>query len=208
LNGTNRGTAAQAHSNTSYGTNPIYGSLSIGKPLTLSLGQAECKPNSTFENAGIRTGEIIGYRVWFVQILRDGSCSLRSYSYNHTWVPGNYLSPNGADEGTAGFHAHKTMRRVRQEYPLTYLNHYGGVNTHLKGFAYGEVKLWGTVYEHTEGYRAEYARVHRLTDIYMADHMACASDVFEKLQRVYGCEIGRQQDPQIIVDSSTWTGRK
>jgi hypothetical protein len=101
----------------------------------------------TIEDAGIRAGEIIGYRAWF---LNDGL--LHSMYASFIWFPGVVERAHEITEswGT-GLHAFKTLHEARQQY--TYAN------------VWGEVALWGDVFEHEKGYRAEFAAVRRIIKV-------------------------------------------
>ena len=217
-NGPDRGTSTKAHSDTSNRTNSINSTVTTRQSVTvqsISFWPICPSPKPTFENAGIRTGEIIGYRAWMIGRMADqredsfSPLHLISVAVPHQWEHGQYLSPNGVDDGSKGFHAHKTPSRVRQEYPVRYIHLMGYPDVRSLGMVYGEIKLWGTVYEHTDGYRGEYARVHRITEIYLKDDVSSFRNVILKeLKERYKCEVGHEPEPQIIVDSATWTGRK
>lgn len=121
-------------------------------------------------SAGIRAGEIIGHRLWWV-VQQDGVPWLRSLAHHFLWIPGEPVKGN--------------IREIVASHLVTHHNYierkniWGGVYSyptsgHLskeiafwRGFAcgplvLGTVKLWGEVVEHKEGYRAEYAKVHSL----------------------------------------------
>jgi hypothetical protein len=95
----------------------------------------------------IRAGEIIAWRCWD---WRDGA--LRSMSFTMTWDPTypyhKAVNWYGGEYGDhCGFFAFKTLKDTQAEYRPYY------------GRVYGRVALWGQVFEHTLGYRAEYARI-------------------------------------------------
>jgi len=50
---------------------------------------------------------------------------------------------------------------------------------------YGQVKLWGTVYEHQFGYRAEYAKVHTLIEYRSLRRYHRGSTVLKSLREAY-----------------------
>jgi hypothetical protein len=104
-------------------------------------------PEYTFEDAGIRAGEIVGYRAWYLQ-----AGLLRSMYATFTWFPGVVEKAHEIDEGWGtGLHAFKTLEDARTQYS------YADV--------WGEVSLWGTVFEYERGYRAEYAVVRAITKV-------------------------------------------
>jgi len=105
----------------------------------------------TFQEAGVRAGEIIAYRAWRVQNGFLHSMHISDY----VWTP-KRIEKARLDNpyGGCGLHAYKTMERAKSEYhSLSY------------SMAYGEVALWGEVYEHEWGYRAQYAKVIKITDM-------------------------------------------
>lgn len=103
--------------------------------------------DGTFKDAGIRAGEIIAYRAW--KLCRG---TLWAMYVPYVWKPGVIERAHDLDGyWGGGFHAFKTMEHVRREYC------YADV--------YGEVALWGEVYECEFGYRAEYAAVHKIIKV-------------------------------------------
>lgn len=119
------------------------GAANLGTIGSLAANALE-EPEPTFKDAGIRAGEIIGYRAWK---LYGGL--LHSMYASFIWFPGVVEKAHKIDEhwGT-GLHAFKTLAEARTQYD------YADV--------WGEVALWGDVYEHEKGYRAEYAVVRRI----------------------------------------------
>ncbi len=109
----------------------------------------------TVEDAGIRAGEIIAYRAWR---LRGG--------YLHSmFVEGYRWNPQATEHADRtsvniglGLHAFKELDRAMDEYG--FYSYPGAI-----AVVYGEVALWGTVYEHEEGYRAEYARITKIIEV-------------------------------------------
>jgi hypothetical protein len=150
-------------------------------------------PKRAVDNAGIRAGEIIAFRAWSVL-----NGKLRSMAAEFDWEPNGiplwhkrmvsdqpktvdqpavpYKSPNGVDEEMAGFHAFKSMRDVKFEYPPCDAD---------DAVVYGQVKLWGTVYEHQYGYRAEYARVHALMEYRSLRRYHNVNEVLKSLREAY-----------------------
>lgn len=108
------------------------------------------------ETCAPEVGEIIAYRCW-----RYRGVFVQSVTLPHVWPPGEPMVasyPSGDWEThLAGIHAWKDKRAM-----LTYAAASGGT------LVMGRVALWGTVYEHERGYRAEYARIVAFDDI-MAD---------------------------------------
>ena len=215
LNGQHRRASTQTHSNTSNGAGSGSGGTVTKYPSGTAFWPsvfAYSESTPTFEDAGIRAGEIIGYRAWYVGRLEynhrreysyDEGNILRSVAANYNWQPDDYHSPNGADPHSAGFHAFKTMEHVKAEYSMACYN--------TLAIVYGEIKLWGTVYEHQYGYRAEYARVHRLTEIKLfpgLEHRYSPKGYLSMLTKRYKCEPMPPDTGRAVVDSRTWTGLK
>ena len=103
---------------------------------------------SPVKDAGIRVGEIIGWRCWKV---------LSGWLYSWTndeceWEPGEYVEAHeiGPRVGQ-GVHAFKTRRAA-----LAYT-----VNS-ATPWAVGRVALWGQIYEFEKGWHGEFAKVHSL----------------------------------------------
>ena len=150
-------------------------------------------PKRAVEDAAIRAGEIIAYRAWSVL-----NGKLRSMAAEFDWEPNGiplwykrivssktkmdrppvpFQSPNGVDGEMAGFHAFKSMRDVEFEYVPCDAD---------DAVVYGQVKLWGTVYEHQFGYRAEYAKVHTLIEFRSLRRYHNGSRVLKSLREAYG----------------------
>lgn len=109
------------------------GSGTYGKPL---------------ENAGIKVGEIIGWRIWCIK-----GDFLESYSALHVWPPHTVMKGNPKEYNSEGIWAFKEKSRA-----LYKLMQATGIC--------GSVKMWGNIIEHSEGYRAEFATVDELYEIY------------------------------------------
>jgi hypothetical protein len=109
----------------------------------------------TRKTTGIRAGEIIGSRCWHWH----GGC-LHSMSYNVDWDPNlpYYKAENwyGGDyHDDCGFFAFKHSKDVKKEYRP------------FGARVYGKIAMWGTVFEHTLGYRAEFARIVAIDEAYI-----------------------------------------
>jgi len=150
-------------------------------------------PKRAVEDAGIRAGEIIAYRAWSVlngklrSMAAEFDWEPNGIPLWHKWTASNktkidwppvpYQSPNGVDEEMAGFHAFKSVRDVEFEYRPCDAD---------DAVVYGQVKLWGTVYEHQFGYRAEYAKVHRLMEYRSLRRYHGGNEVLKSLREAYG----------------------
>lgn len=146
-NGSNRQPAASSPSDPTGPTNTA--NVGAINPTGYTLRTIHT-PFGAVEEAGIRAGEIIAVRAW--RLGPDGL--LRSmYMADYVWTPRDIEKIHDQDIARGyGFHAYKTLERVRGEYC--------GL-----GVVYGEVALWGEVIEHDWGYRAEYAKVIRILEI-------------------------------------------
>jgi hypothetical protein len=111
---------------------------------------------------------IEGYRFWYLPVNSPGI--MRSYwMTNGIWLPGqrveaqcmNHLSCEAGNEGCkAGIYAFKYLRSAAECYFLA-MDQSIAHNPPDMGadmwFVLGKVKLWGTVVEHSLGWRAKYA---------------------------------------------------
>lgn len=103
----------------------------------------------TFEDLGIKAGEVTGYRCWFLDPL-DGLLHSCIYA-DFIWKPGETQEGNPSD-GHAGIYAYKSVLD---------LHNYGSPDAmHVSG----TIDMWGEVYEHTRGYRAQYAAIASIDD--------------------------------------------
>ena len=120
------------------------------------------------ERACIRSppGEIIGFRAWRV---REGNRLFSIFYDSFEWFPG--LPAEGDPDlkvpyypDGAGIHAFKTFPEVDNYIGYTNPPTYSVFSVADRdlggsiGYVIGEVELWGTVAEHTIGYRAQFAR--------------------------------------------------
>jgi len=153
-----------------------------------TLGYAE-RPRPAIENAGIRTGEIIAYRVWKLNVINN-VLTLRSMAVDCIWSPGEVMTMNsvldqcsfGRDKWKripphigAGIHAFKSL--------VNAIDQYEGFSS-SSPVVYGTVALWGEVIEHALGYRAEFGRVNTLDKI--SYHNKIPDFVLPALQKKYG----------------------
>lgn len=152
---------------------------------TYTRAFTEPKP-PTIPNAGIRTGEIIGHRLWWV--IGDDLCSL---AHSRIWKPGETIvgDTNGIVRSDpfyfeviwGGTYAFATRGQLggdieamtdalasaaqRRRSGSLYL--WAGHPLYVaEGFAIGTVKMWGDVVEHETGYRAEFAKLNSIDEIH------------------------------------------
>jgi hypothetical protein len=143
----------------------------ITLPRTDSASNTEAAA-AAHQGTGIRVGEILGWRWWYVDGL------LKSPYMDCTWFPeepmeGDVTGGVGSfgvyvmkDRAIAALQADKSLWlssdalwvwnnwRHRLRPPRT---------------AYGSVRIWGEVIEHAAGYRAEFARVVSIDGVYPQD---------------------------------------
>lgn len=240
-NGSNRGTVTQTSSSTTVGTSPgdlgavitqsintaagaVYVSTGAGVASSgwVALGPVHMHTVGLYqpvrvEDAGIKAGEIVAYRAWYT---RRSDLKLTSVFAHHRWEYGKSEKTDLVVEMFfgSGFHAYKRPQQVMDEYCLPSPIH--------DFVVYGEVKLWGTVVEHEGGYRAEYAKIKRLSGLRSVGGWTKENEAYlDRLCKLYGVEKGRPWEgpyasvrdipPEhnkvsvtnpIVVDSRTWTG--
>lgn len=212
--GSDRRSSTQAHSDPVDRTSDsARRAISPGKSYW-SPDHAEPQP---IPHAGIRTGEIIAYRCWWViptngaleafQPFRDLHVDTKailnppllvSVAHNHVWHPG-IVETGDVDAWVGGAgKSHLSIpggiyafdqhdQCVLQAYTMAKV----GVAfcTKTRGIALGRVKLWGEVIQHEYGYRASHAKVHSIHSLYDNE---CGIDI-DRLRRAYGV-MGKERD--------------
>jgi hypothetical protein len=113
-------------------------------------GSFTCAAPPTFEDAGIRAGEVTAYRCWE---LRDGLL-WSMYRDQFCWKPGEIVEGEPSVYGE-GIHAFKDRLAVGA---------YGYSPSQSSVVVSGTVELWGEVYEHERGYRASKAAIASIDD--------------------------------------------
>lgn len=153
VNNGNWPTASQIHSSpfTGAGTAGGGGASSSGAILTTSGSGGTCgKP---LENAGVKFGEIIGWRMW---TLRENY--LGSYSADYVWAPEESMTGNPTESNNEGIWAFKDKHRaIKKMLEESYRP--------SKHNVFGSVKLWGNVIEYEFGYRAQFGKILSIDDI-------------------------------------------
>lgn len=179
------------------------------KAYRAAQDEAEATPPPLIETEFV-AGEIIGYRMWRMVGVTYGGPRLLACFNDVTWQPGvmkmedarkagSFLNFAGSiiREHPPGIYAWKSPARAKAEFdnglferPL-FSRAKAVAGYSLDGgevrvaTALGSVRLWGEVFEHTHGYRAEYARVNSLDAIWPADDALLAD-----LRKAYDCEAG------------------
>ncbi len=186
--------------------------------VTIPVGQFRYPPP---QDAGIKAGEITAYRAWYFYSNDWHNLNrLHSVFAAYIWTPGDSEQSNiPVDDCCAGsgFHAFKN--------PLDCFREYGHCYRDMT-IVYGEVKLWGKVIEHELGYRAEFCKITKLSDI-LTYNEGDAEPTLNRLCKVYGVERGEPwgigpiknktskkipisppapPPAPTVVDSRSWTG--
>lgn len=145
-------------------------------PTSLTFS-AESQPRSpAIPHAGIRTGELIGHRLWWVVKVNNSPTGyrLRSLAHDRIWRPGETVEGNTnaivAMNGSlrpiwGGVYSYPTPAHLTKEIrfwaDLVY--------AYSAALVCGTIKMWGDVVEHEAGYRAQYAKVLSLDAIVWGD---------------------------------------
>ncbi|HYT43124.1 MAG TPA: hypothetical protein VEP90_12335 [Methylomirabilota bacterium] len=122
-------------------------------------------------------GELVGYRAW--QILGDELYSI--FEYYHWNTPINkaiFIERTPATLPgwmTGGIHSFKTLEML-----VTYLMEVIGILP-MGTYVLGTVYNWGMIYDHKNGYRAEYSSVRSLDEFWMNDQIGAKK--FEGMQQ-------------------------
>jgi hypothetical protein len=143
-------------------------------------------------------GEIVGHRYW---VVSWGGNLFGPHSWSH-WHPTEPMTGNVTRNGHAGVFALKTKNLVeqfvadtaaRRELARTWRSAPLLPPHGLEGpiaLAVGTVSLWGTIWEHTTGFRAQFGRV-RTIDVWLEgeeyDRRQTASPQLDRLRTKYGC---------------------
>jgi hypothetical protein len=186
LHGRHRQAGPPAHGSTANRTDPS--PRGSGQTFS-SLATVRAKPPTPIPHAGIRTGEIIGYRLWWV-VRENSEYWLCSLTHKRLWRPGetvegdtNQLITINLNIGIdfiysvwGGVYAyanefqmlrelnHTTTRDDFSSLFRTYID-ISGNPVALYGVAAGTVKMWGDVVEHERGYRAQYAKIESIDEV-------------------------------------------
>ncbi len=120
----------------------------------------------------VKAGELVAWRCWReLGKGRDGKLRLASRFASDYWRPGVPLESTKEDlESGLGIHAWKT-RQQAEDYARG-----------ERDLVVGSVELWGTVYEHAEGYRAQFASIKSLDK-------ASRFGALRPLQEAYGVHV-------------------
>lgn len=157
------------------------GKVSYPGPYPTHFYWDECKPKEVFKNTGIRVGEILGWRGWRAQ---DGF--LRSTAKECIWSPSEPMRAvdktdgNSFSVGEYGLYAFKTESEFLTFFWKEYKSTEGI-------FLYGKVHLWGHIFEHELGYRAEFAKVLSLQAVLKPPKNRSKVGLLREFRQTYGC---------------------
>jgi len=140
-------------------------------PEEVARKAAEHAANRTaaYQGTSIRVGEILGWRWWYVDGL------LKSPFMDCTWFPDESMEGNvSAGFGAFGVYVMKDRRVAASQADNGLWFSSDGLwvwnnwrrRSSRPHTAYGSVRLWGEVIEHTAGYRAQFARVASIDGVY------------------------------------------
>jgi len=108
----------------------------------------------------IEVGTQTAYRFWrYVFPSHHSPVRLLSWVSDKRWYPFRFVEGTTPDEGEQGIHGYKTMDdlmcSIRGEPErLVIRSQMSGCD----GIVIGAVALWGIVWDHAQGYRAQFAR--------------------------------------------------
>lgn len=179
--GADRRADTEVHSDPDDGTVTVTftsgGVTFVAGTVARTIGEARAEPR-TVERAGIRLGEVEGYRAW-----RLCGPFLLSVASGTVWMPGQPCEGTGLSENNhAGVHAWKSIEDAKEyaedEAPAVV----------------GKVKLWGEIVEHELGYRGEYAKPVELIAAVLSD---CSGESDELLAPI---------EPRVLAEVSRFYG--
>ncbi len=133
-----------------------------------AIYQSCCAP-APVEDAGIRAGEIEGFRAWLIG--GRSRTTLNSIVALHEWPSDGIMRGMPGDHDGMGVHAFKTESEAQQQYSAM-----------DKPMAFGRVAMWGEIVEHEDGYRAEFAKITAIDSV----QGVWLSWTLRRLRRHYG----------------------
>lgn len=173
-NGNHRRAVTQASCDPSKPSSAGYLTARPGAPYPAQYPSASGGP---VESAGIRAGEIIGYRTWKI----INGCLLGSAIIDLIWTYKVMPRASNADpmygNFVHGYYAFKSMEQVKEEFDSEWARHYGS--------AYGTVLMWGEVIEHEYGWRSEYVEVRSIDEV-VSGYPLYGKDLLPRLRAAYG----------------------
>ena len=156
--------------------------------------------------AGIRTGELIGHRLWWV-LQEDGEQWLSSLAHRRLWQPDETVSANvdkvvddfglwigpkiwggtyafadaGRLDGEAMYELLQ-IERWRESVKRCGMGWYAGWVPYAETatFVAGTIKMWGEVIEHETGFRAQFAKLNSIDRMYGPGDLAALQEKYTK----------------------------
>jgi hypothetical protein len=133
---------------------------------TVGLYNPQFTPLKPLEEGPMQVGELVAWRIWQI----NGSY-LSSYSADTSWYPNEPMTGDPHDYDHQGVWCLKSPHDA-----LHMALHSNGT------YALGTVWLWGTVIEHSRGYRGEFAMIRSIdTIVGKSNHQE-----LEILRKTYG----------------------
>jgi hypothetical protein len=116
---------------------------------------------------------VVGYRNWHLLFVGEQQVLLRSMNFvSYVWPPGE--AAKGELQNGHGLHAYTALKQAR--------------DTAFNIAVFGHVKLWGTVYEHSDGIlRGEHGYPTKL--FVRKRGLKNAKNIAQMLARAYGCDV-------------------
>jgi hypothetical protein len=136
------------------------GQSSNGTGASTTRTTKDAVTGAIIADAGIRAGEIVAWRCWRV----SDHANLFSFYREHEWIPGQLMT--GDVRGEYGVYAFKdpiyarnyAVRERREAVYYAWLT--------PPRVVFGSVWLWGEIIEHEYGYRASFAKVRSLEEVW------------------------------------------
>lgn len=108
----------------------------------------------------IEIGTQVAFRFWrYVFPRHEAPVRLLSWVSSKRWHPGQFVEGTSPDVGEQGIHGYKTMDDLMwsvHDDPKRLVVR--SQITECDGVVIGTVALWGVIWDHARGYRAQFAR--------------------------------------------------
>lgn len=203
--GQHRRAGASAHSHSIVGAD--YSSGGSDQSGTITIATLGGPP--TVPYAGVRTGELIGHRLWWV-VPENGELHLSSLAHRRLWVPGEtiigdlnemvcgiiraiwggvYSFFNAADAHAEMIAAVAELDDLRKRRTSGWI--ISGWSPYYEAIAVvsGTIKMWGDVIEHERGWRSEFAKLASIDAVHGAE--GGTAEILASLQAKYGVALSR-----------------
>src|SRR6478736_607866 len=112
------------------------------------------------EREPVEVGSQKAYRFWrYVFPPHHAPVRLLSWVSDTRWRPRQFVEGTTPDEGEQGIHGFKTMDELLQSFSrepehLVIRSQISGCD----GVVFGTIEMWGIIWDHAKGYRAQFAR--------------------------------------------------